>query len=166
MKKRHSLFIRDKRGNYDFTRKVTEEDILALAQNIVRSRIRRGDALLSPKKARRFLSLHLGTLEHEEFYCIFIDNKHRVICYERLFRGTLNHAAVYPREVAKRALHHNAAGVIFVHNHPSGIAEPSQADRNLTAQLKNALSLIEVRTLDHFVIGGNTLVSFAERGML
>jgi DNA repair protein RadC len=100
------------------------------------------------------------------FVCIFLDSQHRVISCEELFRGTLAQTSVYPREVVKAALAHNAAAVIFSHNHPSGIAEPSRADELLTQSLKQALALMDIRTLDHFVVAGNELVSFAERGLL
>ena len=97
---------------------------------------------------------------------LHLDNRHRVIAFEELFRGTLDGASVHPREVVKQALHHNSAACILVHNHPSGIAEPSDADRRLTQRLKDALALVDIRTLDHFVVGGAEVVSFAERGLL
>jgi DNA repair protein RadC len=102
----------------------------------------------------------------EVFACLFLDNKHRVICFEELFWGTINASAVYPREVIARALQHNAAAVILAHNHPSGVAEPSQADHQITVKLKQLLEGIEVRVLDHMVIGDTEVISFAERGLL
>jgi DNA repair protein RadC len=103
---------------------------------------------------------------HEVFCCLFLDNRHRVLAFEELFRGTLNGTAVYPREIVKRAMHHNAAAVVLVHNHPSGVAEPSRADELLTARLKDALGTLDVRLLDHLVVGDGEMVSLAERGLV
>lgn len=103
---------------------------------------------------------------YEVFACLFLDNQHRVIVLEEMFRGTLDSASVYPREIAKQALHHNAAAVIFAHNHPSGISEPSVADKNITHTLKQALALFDIRVLDHFIIGDGSPFSFAEHGLL
>jgi DNA repair protein RadC len=100
------------------------------------------------------------------FSCLYLDNRHRVIQFEELFRGTINGASVYPREVVKKALGHNAAAVIFAHNHPSGVAEPSAADRRITQQLSDALALVDVRVLDHVVVGDGTTISFAEQGLM
>ncbi|MDO6459209.1 DNA repair protein RadC [Granulosicoccaceae sp. 1_MG-2023] len=124
------------------------------------------DVLTSPDCVRRFVSLKLRHLEHEEFVCLFLDNKHRVIEFREMFRGTLTSASVYPREVVKACLQANAAAVIFAHNHPSGVADPSDADIALTEKLKQALALIDVRVLDHLVVGEGTPVSFAERGLM
>ena len=123
-------------------------------------------ALTDPKTARDFLIAQLRDLDHEVFAGLFLDSQHRVLAFEILARGTLNAASVYPREVLKSALRQHAAAVIFAHNHPSGIAEPSEADRQLTRRLRDALVLIDVRVLDHFVIGDEAPVSFAERGWL
>ncbi len=112
-----------------------------------------------------FLASRLRDLKAEQFCVVFLDNRHRVIAYEAMFQGTVDSASVYPREVVRASIKHNAAAVIFAHNHPSGAAEPSQADKRITQQLKKALALIDVRVLDHFVVG-DTLVSFAERGLL
>jgi len=125
-----------------------------------------GDALGSPQAVRRYLSLLLKDKPHEEFWAVFLDAQNRVTQAEMLFRGTLSQTSVYPREVVKRALELNAAGIILAHNHPSGVAEPSQADRLLTQVLKQALSLVDVRLLDHFVVAGASGVSFAETGLL
>ena len=122
--------------------------------------------LSSPDEVRRFLRLRLRELEHEVFAAIFVDNRNRVIAFEELFRGTIDGASVHPREVVKAALNHNAAAIILAHNHPSGIAEPSQADEVITRRLKSALALVDIRILDHLVIGDATTVSFAERGIL
>jgi len=115
---------------------------------------------------RRYLTSRLRHQPHEVFACLFLDNRHRMIRYEELFHGTIDGASVHPRQVVRRALHHNAAALIFAHNHPSGVAEPSRADEQITRRLKDALGLIDVRVLDHFVIGDGQAVSFAERGLL
>ena len=127
--------------------------------------IRKGDVLASPHHARDYLTLKMRDYEHEVFACLFLDNQHRVIAFEELFFGTIDGASVHPREVVKRALHHNAAAVILVHNHPSGITEPSAADKRITRELKTSLGLVDVRVLDHFVVG-ETVTSFAERKLL
>ncbi len=125
-----------------------------------------GDVLSSPEHVRHFLSLHLTGLEHEVFSGLFLDNRHRVIEYRELFTGTIDSAAVYPREIVKRCLSTNAAAVIFAHNHPSGVAEPSDTDVRLTRKLVDALALIDVRVLDHLIIGKGTQTSLAERGLM
>jgi len=126
----------------------------------------RGAALESPRDTRDYLTARLRDLDREVFCGLFLDNRHRVLAFEELFAGTLNGTAVYPREVMRRALKHNAAAVIFAHNHPSGVAEPSRADEVLTQRLKEALSLVDIRVLDHFVVGDGEMVSFSERGLL
>jgi DNA repair protein RadC len=120
----------------------------------------------SPESVGAYLRLSLQGKEHEVFVSIFLDARNRVIATEELFRGTLTQTSVYPREVVKRALHHNAAAVIFAHNHPSGAAEPSHADEILTQSLKQALLLVDVRVLDHFIVGKGATMSFAERGLI
>jgi DNA repair protein RadC len=137
-----------------------------LARRALEERVRAGDALSSPKAVRDFLRLTFHGLAHEVFVAIFLDAQNRVLAVEELSRGTLTQTSVYPREVVKSALRHNAAGVVFAHNHPSGVAEPSQADELLTAALKQALGTVDVRVLDHFVVGGSGTMSFAERGLL
>jgi len=137
-----------------------------LARRAAREALARGDTLTSPDAVRDYLRLTLAAREHEVFVGLFLDSQHRLIAAEELFRGTLAQTSVYPREIVKIALAHNAAAVIFAHNHPSGIAEPSRADELLTQSLKSALALIDVRTLDHFVVAGGEVVSFAERGLL
>lgn len=139
---------------------------LELSRRYLLGRLCRGRALGSPAEVRQFLQLKLRSLPHEVFACIFLDNQHAVISYEELFRGTIDGASVYPREVVKRSLSLNAAAVIFAHNHPSGVAEPSQADQRLTQRLKAALGTVDIRVLDHFVIGEAEALSFAERGLL
>lgn len=140
--------------------------VLAMARRALGEEMRRRDALTSPTAVRDFLRLKLAGLPHEVFVGVFLDTQNRVLAVEELFRGSLSQTSVYPREVVKRALAHNAGGVIFAHNHPSGVAEPSQADRWLTEQLKTALALVDVRVLDHFIVAGGGGVSFAERGWL
>lgn len=133
----------------------------ALKENLIR-----GPALSSPSAVREFLRLTLSGKEHEVFLVLYLDAQNRVIESEELFRGTLTQTSVYPREVVKRALHYNAGAVIFGHNHPSGVAEPSHADETLTQALKQALALVDVRVLDHFVVAGSGVMSFAERGLI
>jgi DNA repair protein RadC len=139
---------------------------LELGRRYLEARLVRGDPLSSPEATRSYLRYRLKGLAHEVFLCLYLDNRHRVIACEEMFRGTLDAAQVYPREVVKRALVLNAAAVILAHNHPSGEAEPSPADRAITARLKDALGLIEVRVLDHLVIGDGVATSMAERGLL
>lgn len=139
--------------------------VLEMARRALQEDIAQRDALSSPQAVRDFLRLRLQGLPHEIFMALFLDAQNRVIVSEELFRGTLTQTSVYPREVVKRALHHNAAAVIFAHNHPSGVAEPSQADEMLTQALKSALVLVDVRVLDHFIVAGSSLLSFAERGL-
>ena len=158
--------ISDKKGTYYIHGKLLEDEILSLAADILNIRMKKGDALTSPQHTLDFLKMELGGLEHEIFGCIFLDNRNQVICFEQLFNGTIDGAAVHPREVVKRTLQLNAAAVIFAHNHPSGVPEPSSADKAITKQLKEALGLVDVRVLDHVIIGGNASVSFAERGYI
>ena len=140
--------------------------VMEMARRVLREKIGNGDALNSPRAVRDYLRLKLQGRPHEVFASVFLDAQNRVLAVEELFRGTLTQTSVYPREVVKRALHYNAAAVIFAHNHPSGIAEPSRADEMLTIALKQALALIDVKVLDHFVVGGDSAMSFAERGLL
>ena len=129
-------------------------------------RLRRDSALESPQAVRDYLKALLRHEPHEVFGCLFLDSKHRMLAFEVLFRGSIDSASVYPRQVVKRALAHNAAAVIFCHNHPSGITDPSQADRTLTKRLTEALDLIEVRVLDHFIIGDGEPLSMVEYGWM
>lgn len=139
----------------------------ALAVLEKRAMARRGATCMhSPDAVRNYLRLALHDKEAEEFWCVWLDAQHRVIGMESMFRGTLAQTSVYPREIVKRALAHNAAAVIFAHNHPSGIAEPSRADEMLTQSLKQALALVDVRSLDHIIVAGNVALSFAERGLI
>jgi len=140
--------------------------VLELARRCLDEKLRSGAALGSPGVVRDYLRLALTSREHEVFVALFLDAQHRVIASEELFRGTLTQTSVYPREVVKAALRANAAAVIFAHNHPSGVAQPSQADELLTCTLKDALALVEVKVLDHFIVAGQQTLSFAERGLL
>jgi DNA repair protein RadC len=140
--------------------------MLELSQRHLRERLEEGDVLTSSELTREYLRARLGNYQHEVFACLYLDNQHRVVHLEELFNGTIDGAAVYPREVVKRCLHNNAAAVIFAHNHPSGVAEPSQADISITQRLKAALNTIDVRVLDHIVVGRSDVVSLAERGLL
>ncbi len=139
---------------------------LEISRRHVFTRVCERNVLASPADVRHYLSLHLAGLSHEVFAGLFLDNRHRVIEYRELFRGTIDSAAVYPREVVKRCLSSNASAVIFAHNHPSGIAEPSDTDVRLTRRLTEALALIDVRVLDHLIIGQGVQTSLAERGLL
>jgi DNA repair protein RadC len=139
---------------------------LELARRVLKEELSSRDALSSPRAVRDYLRLSLGGREHEVFVVLLLDAQHRVIAFEELFRGTLTQTSVYPREVVKCALKANAAAVIFAHNHPSGIAEPSHADEILTRSLKAALALVDVQVLDHFIVAGTRTLSFAERGLL
>ena len=140
--------------------------VLEMARRHLAANLARGDALSSPDDTRNYLSAQLRHYPYEVFACLFLDNRNRVIAFEELFRGTINGSSVHPREVIRRALEHNAAALILAHNHPSGVAEPSQADRQLTERLKETLGQVDVRVLDHIVVGDGEQVSFAERGWL
>jgi len=139
---------------------------IELARRSLREQAEQRDALRSPQAVRDYLRLSLQQRPVEVFMGVFLDAQNRVICAEELFRGTLTQTSVYPREVVKRALHHNCAAVILAHNHPSGLSEPSEADRVLTCALRESLALVDVRVLDHFVVGQGGATSFAERGLL
>ena len=141
--------------------------IIKQALAILASRIREPDNFItSPQNTRDYLKLQLAEAEREHFAVLFLDNRHGVIGYEVLFHGTIDGASVHPREIVKRALQVNAAAVILAHNHPSGNPEPSQADIALTGRLKDSLALIDVRVLDHFIVGSSEPVSFSERGLI
>jgi len=140
--------------------------VLEMSRRALQEEVKSGDALNSPRAVREYLQLLLRGRQQEVFVAIFLDAQHRAVASEELFHGTLTQTSVYPREVVKRALHHNAAAVIFAHNHPSGVAEPSQSDQLLTDALKQALALVDVRVLDHFIVAGAGCLSFAEKGLL
>lgn len=153
-------------GTYLVTSPVTETDIIAMAKRFARRKLAKGRKISQPSQAFEYLQLLLQDYEHEVFSVLFLDSQHRVISFEELFRGTIDSASVYPREVVKQALRFNAAAVILVHNHPSGDPEPSNVDRRITQRLKEALGLVEIRVIDHIVVGSEGLESFAERGYL
>lgn len=145
----------------------TEQQTVRTALTLLERKLREpGAAFTSSHAVRDWLRLQLATLEREEFTALFLDNQHRLITHDTLFTGTINHTQVHPREVVKAALKHNAAAILVAHCHPSGLAEPSDADRRITERLKQALDLVDIRLLDHLVVGGMDIVSFAERGWL
>ena len=158
-----SLLVRDVVGDY---RLATADEVLHAAQRLLVAKLRGCEALTSPQAVRDFLKIKLGGLEHEVFGVIYLDVQNRVIEYVEMFRGTVNQTSVYPREVVKESLARNAAALILVHNHPSGVAEPSRADELLTQTLKNALALVDIRVLDHLIVADTNILSFAERGLI
>jgi len=162
----HKLKASDTTGSYLVESPVTENDIQLLAKQLASLRLRKGRASTSPKEVFSHMQALLSGYEHEVFALLMLDSRDRVIAFEEVFRGTLDSASVYPREIVKIALEHNAAAIILVHNRPSGDPEPSQADRTLTTKLQDALNLVGVRTLDHIVVGQEDCVSLAERGYL
>ena len=158
-----SLLVRDVAGDY---RPAHADEVLQAAQRLLLEQLHDGPLLTSPDLVREFLRVKLGTLEHEVFAALMLDAQHRLIEYVELFRGTVAQTSVYPREVVKESLARNAAAVIFAHNHPSGLAQPSRADELLTQALKSALALIDVRVLDHVIVAGRNTYSFSEHGKL
>ena len=148
-------------------RAATLDEIMAGARHALSIRIRKGALLDSPKATSDYLIARLAQREREVFTLIYLDNRHRLIACQDLFRGTIDGASVHPREVVKEALRHNAAAVILAHNHPSsGVAEPSHADELITTRLREALALVDIRVLDHLIVAGGEIISFAERGLL
>lgn len=139
---------------------------LELGRRYLAATLERANVLSNPRDTRDYLRARLRAYPHEVFACLFLDNRHRIISFDEMFAGTIDTAAVHPREVVKRALEHNAAAVILAHNHPSGVAEPSHSDLAITRRLKDALALVDIRLLDHLVIGDSESVSLAERGLL
>ena len=158
-----SLLVRDVAGDY---RPANADEVLQAARRVLAGQMRGSEALTSPQVVRDFLRVKLGALEHEVFAVIHLDAQNRVIDYVEMFRGTVSQTSVYPREVVKEALARNSAALLLVHNHPSGVAEPSRADETLTQTLKSALALVDVRVLDHLIVAGSAIMSFAERGLL
>ena len=140
--------------------------IFEMSRRALSEKLQQRDVFKSPQAVRDYLVLKLGSLTKEVFLVLFLDTQNRLLASEEMFSGSLSETSVYPREVLKRALHHNAASVIFAHNHPSGITQQSQADELLTKQLKQALALVDVQVLDHFIVAGNNTLSFSERGLL
>jgi DNA repair protein RadC len=157
------LLVRGALGQY---RLATGDEVLKAARQVIGRRVRRGTSMSSPNVVRDYLRTKLAELEHEVFVALLLDSQNRLIEYIELFRGTLAQTSVYPREVVKVALARNAAAMILAHNHPSGVAEPSRADELLTQALKQALALVDVRVLDHFIVAGADTTSFAERGLI
>ena len=144
---------------------VQMQAVVEMSRRYLEEKIHRGDALYNPEDVKNYLKSRLQHYPFEVFTCLFLDNKHRVIEYEELFKGTIDGASVHPRELVRRVLHHNAAAIILAHNHPSGMAEPSHKDIEITNKLKQALEMIDVRVLDHLIIGDD-MFSFAERGLI
>ena len=162
----HKLIAGEIPGTYLVTELINEEDLLTIANQIARQKLAKGEAITDKHLAHQALQGLLQTRDREVFAALFLDNQHRILAYEELFLGTLSAATVYPRDVVKRALHHNAAALMLVHNHQSGYPEPSRADIEITQRLQSALALVDIRTLDHLVVGGEGIVSLAERGVL
>jgi len=158
--------MKDSKGHYRLTGKTTEADVLAAAEGILRSKLERQGSVGNPRDASDFFRTRLGALLHEEFHVMWLDNRHRILGIEKLFTGTIDGASVHPREVARAALTINAAAAVLAHNHPSGIAEPSVADRAITAELSASLKLLGVRILDHLVVSAGEVVSMAARGLM
>src|SRR5471032_1037953 len=159
----HNLFIHDADGA---AQPATTEQILAAARQVLAHRVRRGASLSSPQKVREYLTMRLGHLDHEVFGILLADQRHRVIEYVELFRGTIDGASVYPREVVKLALEKGAAACVLLHNHPSGVKDQSHADELITKRVAAALALIDVRVLDHLIFAGAEILSFAEQELL
>jgi len=161
-------FIAQSRNNYRLEDNVvSRDDIVRVAKILIAMSMRKSASVLSrPKDVRDYLQLHLGHETDEHFWCLFLDNRHRVIAHEIVAHGTIDSAAVYPRVIVRKSLQHNAAAVIFAHNHPSGVAEPSDTDVRLTRRLTDALAMIDVRVMDHLIVGVSESTSLAERGLL
>jgi len=158
-----SLMVRDAQGRYLLA---TAEQILEAARQAIERKMQRGASFTSPATVKEYLCAKLGGFEHEVFAVLFLDTQHRLIEYTEMFRGTIDSASVYPRELVKEALRLNAAAVIVSHNHPSGNPEPSAVDRALTQRLREALALVDIRALDHVIVAGSSTTSFAERGLI
>ena len=157
------LLVQDVAGTY---RPAQADEVLQAAQRLLLARVRHADILSSPQVVRDFLRVRLSGLEHEMFAVVHLDAQNRVIEYVEMFRGTVSQTSVYPREVVKETLARNSAAVVLVHNHPSGTVQPSRADEALTQTLKAALALVDVRVLDHLIVAGPDILSFAEKGLL
>ncbi|WP_027855523.1 RadC family protein [Marinobacterium litorale] len=160
------LIAGEEPGTYVVPDAVTEAELLDLAKKLARRRLARGRPLSNPEEVRRALQTLLLDYQHEVFGLLLLDNRHRILRFMELFRGTINSASIYPREVVKETLLANAAAVILVHNHPSGETEPSQADKLITQRLSHALNTVEVRVIDHVVVGSEGYTSFAEEGLI
>ena len=162
------MTIRSEEATPYRVRSAEDEDLIRQALGILDSRLRTTDDVhvTSPEDTRRYLRLKLAEREAEVFCVLFLTNRHRVIALEEMFQGTIDGATVHPREVVKAALRHNSAAVMLAHNHPSGVAEPSRADEAITRRLRDALALVDVRVLDHLIVGGSEITSLAERGLV
>lgn len=158
-----SLFVRDRRRRYQ---PAAAEDIMAAARSIVEKRVQRGASFQDPAASCSYFSERLAGYEREVFAAVFLDTRHRLIEYEELFHGSIDGAEVHPREVVRHALRCNAAALIVAHNHPSGVVEPSAADRAVTARLKQALALVDIRLLDHIIVGGQQVLSMGAQGLV
>lgn len=163
MQESSRLYVRNGNGRYTVA---TADRVVEAARTVAEQRVQRGQSFSDPAKASQYFQDMLGSLEREVFAAAYLDTRHRLIEYVELFQGTIDGAEVHPREVVKRALRCNAAAVILAHNHPSGTVEPSAADRTVTARLKQALALVDVRLLDHIVVGGGDGLSMAGRGLI
>ena len=157
------LYIKTDSGQF---RQAREDDVIAEAAYIYDGYFVRDTQLETLDKTRDYIKLKLAYLEHEVFVCLFLDNQHRLISYDEMSRGTIDGASVYPREIVKTALQHNAAAIIFAHNHPSGLSEPSMADKKITTKLKDALALVDIRVLDHLIVGEGKPYSFVENDLM
>lgn len=162
---RSALYIADADSTTGF-REASFEQILAAARAALAARVRRGAVLTAPHIVREYLMVRLGDRAYESFTLLYLDSRYRLIAVSELFRGTVDGASIHPREVVKEALRHNAAAVLMAHCHPSGVAEPSQPDEIITRRLCDALALVDIRVLDHFIVAGGEVMSFADRGML
>ncbi len=156
----------ERKSYYTLEREATDAEIIQFAHKLLSRRFRKGRSITSPEHSKDYLISKLAEREQEVFSVIFMDNKHRILSYEELFYGTIDAAAVYPREVVKRALALNAAALIVAHNHPSGDPEPSISDDQITNKLVQALKLVDIRLLDHIVVGAGECISYAQRGMI
>jgi DNA repair protein RadC len=157
---------KDSKCTYKLTGKTTEQDVLQAAEHILKSKLERQGSISNPTDATDFLRMRLGALLHEEFHVMWLDNRHRILDCQKLFTGTIDGASIHLRETVRAALTVNAAACILAHNHPSGVAEPSQADRAITKELMEALKMVGVRVLDHIVVGAGSCVSMASRGLM
>jgi DNA repair protein RadC len=158
------LYVRDQESRR--YRRAQPREIVHAAHTAIDALFARGAPMSSVAEVTQFVSAKLAARESEVFACLFLDNKHRLMAYEELFFGTVDASAVYPREIVKRALRHNAAAVILTHNHPSGVAEPSRSDEMISLRIREALGFVDIKVLDHVIVGANTSVSLAERGLL
>ncbi|NRF71407.1 DNA repair protein RadC [Aquincola sp. S2] len=158
-----ALFVKDLLGDYQVA---AEDEVIAEAKRVLERRVRKCAPMSSPQMVQDYLAVQLSRLEYEVFVVMFLDAQHRLIEMREMFRGTLSQTSVYPREVVRAALQLNAGAIVVAHNHPSGEPEPSRADEFLTSTLKTAMQLVDVRLLDHMIVGGARVMSFAERGLL